>query len=44
MRDLGELQSAPVFRTRVEWYNGFAVFNGRSVTRLWSIADAAVVA
>lgn len=44
VRDLGELQTSPVFRTRVEWYNGFGVFNGRAVTRLWSIADAAVVA
>lgn len=44
VRDLGELQTSPVYRTRVEWYNGFAVFNGRAATRLWSIADAAVVA
>ena len=44
VRDLGELQTAPVFRTRVEWYNGIAVFHGRSATRLWSIADAAIVA
>lgn len=44
VRDMGELQTAPVFRTRVEWYNGIAIFNGRAVTRLWSIADAAVVA
>lgn len=44
VRDLGELQTAPVFRTRVEWYNGFAVFNGRAATRLWSIADAAITA
>jgi hypothetical protein len=44
VRDMGELQTAPVFRTRVEWYNGFAAFNGRAATRLWSIADAAVVA
>ena len=44
VRDMGELQTAPVFRTRVEWYNGFGIFNGRAVTRLWSIADAAVVA
>ncbi len=42
--DMGELQSAPVYRTRVEWYNGYGVFNGRAATRLWSIADAAVVA
>lgn len=44
VRDLGELQSAPVWRTRVEWYTGIAAFNGRAVTRLYSIADAAVTA
>lgn len=44
VRDLGELQSSPVFRTRVEWYNGIAVYNGRAATRLWSIADAAITA
>lgn len=44
VRDLGELQSAPVFRTRVEWYNGMAIFNGRAVTRLWAISDAAIAA
>ena len=42
VRDLGELQAEPKFRTRVEWYNGLAIFNGRAATRLWSIADAAV--
>lgn len=44
VRDLGELQTSPVYRTRVEWYNGFGIFNGRAATRLWSIADAAFVA
>lgn len=44
VRDLGELQTAPVFRTRVEWFVGLAVFNGRAATRLWSISDAAVTA
>lgn len=44
VRDLGELQTSPLYRTRVEWYNGFGTFNGRAATRLWSIADAAVVA
>lgn len=44
VRDLGELQTAPVFRTRVEWFPGLAVFNGRAVTRLWSISDAPVTA
>lgn len=42
--DLGELQTAPVYRTRVEWYSGVAVFNGRAATRLYSVADAAIVA
>lgn len=44
VRDLGELQTSPVFRTRVEWYNGLAVFNGRAVTRLRYIGDLAIVA
>ena len=44
VRDLGELQTAPVFRTRVEWYNGVACFHGRAVTRLKFIGDLAVVA
>lgn len=42
--DLGELESAPVLRTRLEWASGLAVFNGRAATRLWSIADAAITA
>lgn len=44
VRDLGELQTAPVYRTRVEWYPGMAIFNGRAVTRLYSISDAAITA
>lgn len=44
VRDLGELQTAPVMRTRVEWFTGFAVFHGRAATRLWSISDAAITA
>lgn len=44
VRDLGELQTAPVWRTRVEWFTGIAAFNGRAATRLWSISDAAVTA
>ncbi len=43
VRDLGELQTSPLYRTRVEWYNGLACFNGRAATRLWSIKNAAVV-
>ena len=44
VQDLGELQTAPVFRTRVEWYMGVCILHGRAVSRLWSIADAAVTA
>lgn len=44
VRDLGELQTSPLYRTRVEWYNGFGIFNGRAATRLWSISNAAFVA
>lgn len=44
VRDMGELQTSPIFRTRVEWYNGVAVQNGRAATRLWSIADAPITA
>lgn len=42
--DLGELQTAPVYRTRIEWYSGLAVLNGRAATRLYSIADSAITA
>lgn len=44
VRDLGELQTAPVYRSRIEWYNGIVIYNGRAVTRLGSIKDAAIVA
>lgn len=42
--DLGELETTPAFRTRVEWYNGIAIYNGRAVTRLKHIGDKAIVA
>lgn len=44
VRDLGELQTAPVFRTRIEWYNGMAIYNGRAVTRIKNIGNLAIVA
>lgn len=44
VRDLGEVQSQPVMRTRVEWYTGLAVFSGKAVARLHGIKSAAVVA
>lgn len=42
VRDLGEIQTAPKYRTRVEWYSGIALFHPKAAARLWSIADAAV--
>lgn len=44
VRALGEVPDAPVDRTRIEWYCGMAVMNGRSAARLYGITDAAVVA
>lgn len=32
--DIGELETMPVYRTRIEWYTGLAVFNPNSVARL----------
>ena len=44
VRDLGEINSAPVYRTRMDWNMGFAVYSGRAVARLAGIANSAVVA
>lgn len=43
-RDLGELESKPCMRTRVEWYAGIAAWHGKSAARLGGITNAAVVA
>jgi len=43
VRDLGELQSAPVYRTRVEWFAGLCIEHGRAAGRLRGISNAAVV-
>ena len=42
--DLGELQTAPVLRTRVEWLVGMAIMHGRAVSRVWGITNADVTA
>jgi len=41
VRDIGELETKPAFRTRVEWYSGMGVFAPRTATRLKNITDAA---
>jgi hypothetical protein len=42
--DLGELQTKPVLRTRIEWLVGLAAMHGRCATRVWGITNAAVTA
>lgn len=42
VEDLGEIDSKPVLRTRVEWLVGMAALHGRCAARLYSITDAAV--
>ena len=37
VRDLGEDTSAPVLVTRVEWFCGLALINGRAAARLTNI-------
>lgn len=37
VRDLGEIDEKPVFRTRIEFYSGLAVFHPRAVARLKGI-------
>lgn len=42
--DLGEVDDAPVFRTRVEWAAGIALFGAKAAARLRYIGNAAIVA
>lgn len=42
--DLGELNTAPVYRTRVEWYLSICLEHGRAAARLRDIQDAAITA
>ena len=44
IRDLGELQTAPKFRTRVEWMCGQVIEHPRAVSRVWKIANSQAVA
>ena len=44
VRDLGEQNSKPVVRTRVEWYCNLVDSHPRCVARLYDIADATAVA
>lgn len=42
--DFGRIQASPQYLTRVQWDCGLVVANGRSVTRLHGVQDAAAVA
>lgn len=44
VEDLGELQTQPVYRTRIEWYITLATLKERSFSRLYGVTNAAVVA
>lgn len=40
VRDLGELDTMPVYRTRLEFYTGLAVFGGKGAARLTGVLNA----
>ena len=40
VRDLGEIQSQPVFRTRIEFFCGVAVFGGTAAARMTGVLNA----
>lgn len=40
VRDLGELDTKPTYRTRVEWYVAQAIEDGYALARLYGISDA----
>lgn len=40
VRDLGELDTLPVFRTRLEFYTGLATFGGQAAARLTGVLAA----
>lgn len=42
--DLGLIEAAPVYRTRVQWYASFCLLHGRAAARLRDIIDGAVTA
>lgn len=44
VRDLGEIDTQPVFRTRVEWYVSLLMEHPRAAARLWGISDDPIVA
>jgi hypothetical protein len=43
VRDLGEATDSPTLVTRVEWYCGMALINGRAAARLTNVDATASV-
>jgi hypothetical protein len=43
-RDLGELETKPSFRTRIEWYVGLALLSDLAAARISGIKDVAITA
>jgi hypothetical protein len=44
VRDLGEQDSKPVWRTRIEWYITMAILRPRAAARLYGVPNSAVTA
>lgn len=42
--DFGRIQAEPKYLTRIQWDCGFVIENGRAVSRLYGVQDAAAVA
>ena len=42
VRDMGELETKPVYRTRVEWYITLAILREKAAARLYTFTDTAV--
>jgi hypothetical protein len=43
VRDLGEATESPVLVTRVEWYVGLVLMNGRAAARLTNVNATAAI-
>jgi hypothetical protein len=44
VRDMGEIDTKPVYRTRIEWYISIAILRARAAARLYGITDTVVAA
>lgn len=44
VRDLGELETKPCYRTRIEWYITLAMYRPKAASRLWGFIDGAITA